>query len=306
MLRRLLTAVLTMMMLDHPVAAGAEIPPPALSAPLGTIVDPFLDGSGAAPAVVALPEITFTMGGRPRDPGWHVMQVPHRVTVSPFAIGRSEVTNAEYCLFLNDPRTRATMDARWLLMVELPELCRIEERDGRWMPRPGTARQPVVTVTWYGARAYCHWLSEKTGRSYELPTAAQWEAAARAGSTATFPWGSEWDANLARTCRSGIEGLADAESYPPNAWGIHEMIGNVWEWVLDCFELGFYHFSPSRDPLMLDDRCGAPEIRGGSWADDVAQTRPAFRTNFPWSGITDRIGFRIARAFGDDDERRLR
>lgn len=258
------------------------------------LTDAFADGSGSAPAVIALPAMTFTMGSQPREPGYHMLQVAHRVTLSAFAIGRSEVTNAEYCAFLNDPATRA-FDVRWLLMVELPNLCPITEVDGRWVPRAGTEQQPVVTVTWYGARMYCRWLSAKTGEAYELPTAAQWEAAARAGSTTALPWGDRPDARFARTRLSDATGLADAGSYPPNAWGLHEMVGNAWEWVLDCFELDFYHFSPSRDPLLFDERCNAPEIRGGSWADDAAQARPAFRTNYPWNGITDRIGFRVAR-----------
>jgi formylglycine-generating enzyme required for sulfatase activity len=84
-------------------------------------------------------------------------------------------------------------------------------------------------------------------------------------------------------------------SSPANAWGIYDMLGNVWEWVRDCFDVEFYHFAPLEDPVLWNPDCATPEIRGGSFHDGGDFCRPGYRAAVPWSTGQDGIGFRVAR-----------
>src|SRR5690606_5945368 len=108
-----------------------------------------------------------------------------------------------------------------------------------WMDKPGyddDDDQPVVNICWLDAKAYCDWLARKTGKPFRLPTDAEWEYAARGGAddTAAFPWGDELDAS--RAWFGGKDAPRPVASYPPNGFGLYDMIGNVWQWCEDRFE----------------------------------------------------------------------
>lgn len=258
--------------------------------------DPFIDGGGHGPPVVALPEIATMVGSMPSDPGFSPEAIPRRVELSAFAIGELEITNGQYCEFLNDAGNDAGGGKVFAVVGRAPSLIRREGE--RFVPLRGAAQRPVVAVSWQGARAYCRWLSARTGQRYDLPTAAQWEAAARAGSAAAWPWGDR-DEPARHRCRREEASVA-VGSHPPNAWGLYDMTGNVWEWVLDCHEPDFPAYAPLRDPLQLDDDCATPEIRGGSFKLDGAFCRPGFRANYLDAAASDEIGFRVARAVRGD------
>ncbi|HYK02928.1 MAG TPA: SUMF1/EgtB/PvdO family nonheme iron enzyme [Thermoanaerobaculia bacterium] len=252
--------------------------------------DLFVDGTGRrGPAMIPVAPLTFAMGSLPHEWAWREAQRRHRVELSAYAIGEREVTNAEYCEFLNDEGNGTTRGVPWLGAA--PHAL-IEQQDGRFVPKRGVERRPVVAVTWEGARAYCRWLTKRTGFRYDLPTAAQWEAAARAGTQSTWPWGNEDDP---RRYHGQAQGSTDTGSYAPNAWGLHDTLGNVWEWVRDCYEHDAYDLSPLRDPVIEREDCLNPEVRGGSYRDDGRYCRPGYRTNFWAMAAAESVGFRVAR-----------
>jgi formylglycine-generating enzyme required for sulfatase activity len=254
------------------VAAG-----PALAAP-PILRDPFCDGSGAGPELAAIPGGAFTMGTPPGTPGARPLEVPHLVELTPFSMARREVTVAEYARFLDEAGERDDDGTPYLT-----EARGLKRRGGQLRPVRGADDLPIVSVSWRGALAYARWLSAKTGRDYRLPTEAQWERAARGGG-----------ARGAGNCRGPEGQLAAVPAALPNAYGVHDLLGNAWEWTLDCFAVDFYFYSPTRDPVVLDPRCAAPGIRGGSFQDTAEMCRPGYRVNFWWRGAPS-IGFRVVR-----------
>jgi formylglycine-generating enzyme required for sulfatase activity len=277
------------------VCSPSASPARAGETPSG-IADSLRDLPGEhAPSVVYVAEMRFIMGNHASEFGYSPVATRHPVELSAYSIGRYEVTNEEFCLFLNSTGKAGEGDLPWV-RAGTSRRCRIEMRDGRFAPEPGYERHPVVTVTWRGALAYCRWLSEQTGRQYDLPSEAQWECAARAGSTTTWPWGNEFDpSRLNWRGSSDPPALAPVGSYPPNAWGLYDMLGNAWEWVADAYDPYFYLYSPLQDPMLLCGECRAPIIRGGSFRDSVEFCRPAYRANLWWSGDYDGVGFRVMR-----------
>ena len=250
--------------------------------------DAFLDGTGRdAPPMVGLGARAFTMGSRSNEPEARPLEARHAVELSPYSLGRYEVTHAELAEFLNDWGNRTEEGRPWVLL-DVPGVSLLEQVDGVFRPVPGAEQRPAVGVSWRGARAYCRWLSQKTGRRYRLPTEAEWEAAARAGA----------DTAPAVTPSTRAEGTRPVGATPANAWGLHGMQGNVWEWVLDCFEPDFYFYSPLRDPVLLDEACLAPGIRGGGFREGPGMARPGYRANAWWWGPYDSVGFRVAREGG--------
>ena len=222
----------------------------------------------------------------------------HEVAISPFAIGRYEVTRGEY---------QACVDAG---------AC----SDAQLQPQPSEAgaRHPVVGVSWNQAKAYVAWLKVRTGRPYRLPTEAEWEYAARASATANYTW--NWGqvdtvtcayANAldqsakarhpelywAIVCDDKFSQTAPVGSFPPNAWGVHDMQGNVWEWVEDCWHPDFTG-APSDGRAWLepgsDGTCAKRVNRGGGWGNGSTSLRLSNRDADPVSNFSDGLGFRVA------------
>lgn len=172
-----------------------------------------------------------------------------------------------------------------------------------------TDLHPVVCISWNDVQAYIRWLNGQTGKTFRLLSEAEWEYAARAGSVARYPWGpdatcryangadeSPWPHDSAgrvgkMKCNDGFSYTSPVGSYPPNDWGLHDMIGNVWEWTADCYRDSY---NGTRVEISAD--CGRPLIRGGSWYDIPESLRVSNRY---WIATVmaraSFLGFRLAQ-----------
>lgn len=197
------------------------------------------------------------------------------VSLKAFAIGSHEVTFDQYDQFCDDTRRSSSDDQEW-----------------------GRGSRPVVNVTWEDAVAYTQWLSNKTGKVYRLPTDAEWEYAARAGSTTRFWWGNEIGKAMANCegCLSlwGGEKTAPVGRFPANSFGLYDTAGNVFEWVADCYHNSFEH-APKDGSAIEKPGCGKRVIRGGAWSFPAKEIRSANRwRDFP-TRRSDDTGFRVLR-----------
>ena len=222
------------------------------------------------PEMVELQAGRFLMGSNER----YNEKPVHEVIISkPFALSKYEVTFAEYDVF-----ARAT--GRELL----------PDRGG------GRGNRPVIGLNWEDAQAYTEWLSQVTGRPYRLPSEAEWEYAARAGSTTRYSWGDDVGrnhANCARACEDNHKYTAPVGSFKPNAFGLYDMHGNVWEWVQDCWNDN-YEGAPADGSAWEADGCKSRVVRGGSWGHGPANLRSSSRY---WFGSARRFrhnGLRVA------------
>ena len=228
------------------------------------------------PEMVVIPAGRFRMGcvsGRDCDDDEKPV---HKVTIAAFALSKYEVTFAEYDRF-----TAAT------------------GRDRAWDRRGwGRGRRPVIYVSWENAVAYTRWLSAQTGERYRLPSEAEWEYAARAGSGTVYSWGNEIGNNRAncRGCGSrwDFEKTAPVGSFGANAWGLHDMHGNLWEWVQDCWN-DSYRGAPTNGSAWESGNCSRRVLRGGSWNYRPGSLRAADRSGGTTGGRYIFSGFRVAR-----------
>lgn len=201
----------------------------------------------------------------------------HRVRISrPLAVGRYEVTFAE-----------------WDACVAAGG-CRHQPNNRAW----GRGRQPVINITWNDAHEYLAWLSKMTGVPYRLLSEAEWEYAARAGNQSAYPWGETPGTSQANFNGSGSQWsnkqTAPVGSFAPNRFGLHDMIGNVWEWVEDCWHDN-YTSAPTDGSVWLGRSCGRRVARGGSWSSGQESARAAVRSWYYANKRFDDVGFRIAR-----------
>ena len=173
----------------------------------------------------------------------------HEVEVPSFALGVYEVTFEEYDRFAAATGRDRPNDRGW-----------------------GRGGRPVMNVSWEDATAYASWLSEETGERYRLPSESEWEYAARAGSTTRYTWGDDIGRNRANCdgCRSQWDDdrTAPAGSFAANAWGLHDMHGNVWEWVEDCWHENYARAPRDGSAWTSGGNCGRRVLRGGSWVND--------------------------------------
>ena len=165
----------------------------------------------------------------------------------------------------------------------------------------GRGRRPAMLVTWRDAQDYARWLSSRTQRPYRLPSEAEWEYAARAGSSTRYPWGDEVGRGRANCeeCGPPWDGAKTAPvgSFPANAFGVHDMVGNVYEWVADCGRES-YAGAPSDGSVQEpgDGACAWRMMRGGSWCSLPRASRPANRVRVPDVFHDIHVGFRVARS----------
>jgi formylglycine-generating enzyme required for sulfatase activity len=272
------------------------------------------------PQMIVVPAGRFDMGsadgesGRPETP-------VHEVRIRrAFALGRTEVTFAQFRRFVEATGYSVAPGCRVQEREPGPR-GRIEWkddptaswRDPRTLAAPADAH-PVVCVGRVDALAYADWLSRITGRRYRLPSEAEWEYAARAGASGIYPWGSNSDlgcphANLYdRSSRAKLDfgwGFADCDdgfpeaapvgSLRPNAFGLHDMIGNVWEWTQDCY-VETYERTPRDGSAMLPQgECKLWSVRGGGWSTRPSRQRLTFRGRDPNDAKYSYFGFRVAR-----------
>ena len=202
---------------------------------------------------------------------------PHEVHIDkPIAVGRYEITFDEWEGCVKDGgcvKNKTPNDEGW-----------------------GRARHPVINISWNDAREYVDWLSRKTGKTYRLLSEAEWEYAARAGTTSKYAFGDTLNAKQAKFSggKQGIGETVEVGSFPPNNWGLYDMHGNVWEWVEDCYAPD-YAGAPTDGSARVGPGCGAHALRGGSWDYAPADLRSAVRYHLPAIYRVDEIGFRVAR-----------
>jgi formylglycine-generating enzyme required for sulfatase activity len=166
----------------------------------------------------------------------------------------------------------------------------------RWPGFDQTDDHPVVNVSWNDATAFCDWLSRQEGQEYRLPTEAEWEYACRAGTTTRFSFGDD-DTALGESAwysaNSGNQTHPVGEKRP-NAFGLYDMHGNIWEWCSDWYSADYYRRSPADDPRgseAAEDRV----FRGGSWGVEPRLARTAYRGRGAPEYRCHFLGFRLAR-----------
>jgi formylglycine-generating enzyme required for sulfatase activity len=232
--------------------------------------------------LVVVPPGDFVMGSNdtPYEKPEHTISIRR-----PFAIGRREVTFAEW---------DQCADAG---------ACKHRPDDHGW----GRGDRPVVNVSWDDSKLYLAWLSQKTGQRYRLPSEAEWEYAARATTSLSAPahiyyWGNELGHNNANCPGCGSEWdkkqPAPVGSFAPNAFGLHDMLGNVWEWVEDCYFQSYAGGAPADAAPRTDRECATHVVRGGSWVGvegPASLPRSAKRDWRPSDGRTYGLGLRVAR-----------
>lgn len=284
--------------------------------------------------LVLIPAGEFMMGGQEpaeelakafaaynRKPDYFRDEYPrHRVRITkPFYLGRTEVTVGQFRQFVGETgfQTEAEKDGQggWGYNSALGKC---EGRDTKYSWRnPGFAQtndHPVLNVTWNDAVAFCDWLSRKERKTYRLPTEAEWEYAARAGTTTRYSCGNDPDGltivgNVAdargRTTFPHVQEIelpkagrarftVPVASYPPNAFGLYDVHGNVWEWCSDWYGEDYYAHSPVDDPQ--GPKSGEMRVRrGGAWNSFPLWARAAFRNWNTESSRCVNLGFRAAR-----------
>jgi formylglycine-generating enzyme len=238
----------------------------------------------------------------------------HEVVIAaPFAIGKYEVTVAQFADFVADSGYVATRGC--IVLREGPGRLTLNP-ELNWR-NPGftqASSEPVVCVSLDDAIAYTAWLSEKTGRIYFIPSEAQWEYAAKAGTTGRYYWSAaeqacyytnvtyprEGAGAVPAGCDDGYTGLAPAGSFRPNAFGLHDSVGNAWEWTVDCNHKN-YVGAPADGSAWIDEKdCLFRVIRGGGAGNDLARTTNVVRAGRPKTGTAPNLGFRLARELADD------
>lgn len=247
---------------------------------------------------------TFIMGSLESEPDSNDNERPtHSVTLNAFRLSEKEITNDEYCRFLNanyidrygQGAVSGFSGARDLIYTHE---WGIIYTNGQWRPQTGFANHPVVNVTWYGAKAFCDWAG---GR---LPTEAEWEYACRAGTTTPFNTGNNITTSLAnfdgRDIYNGnpaggvyIEQTQPVGSYAPNAWGLYDMHGNVREWCRDYWSSSYYSSSAVANPQGSTSSIWRM-WRGGSWNDGAKNCRSAYRSSALPENYNNQLGFRLA------------
>jgi len=247
-----------------------------------TFADPLASG-GTGPKMVVVAKGSYEMGDISGRYGPSARPVRTVHIGRDFAIGVNEITFDEF-----DQFSRATG--------------RPLADDHQW----GRGNRPAISVSWQDATDYAAWLSRETGNRYRLPTEAEWEYASRGGSSSDYWWG-EWPnhdfANFGSEvcCRGKISGAdqwgeetSHAGAFPANAYGLHDSLGNVWEWVQDCWSVDYYG-APSSGGASLQGDCSKRVVRGGSWSDIPRNVAVAARGRAPVDKKLAFIGFRVVR-----------
>jgi formylglycine-generating enzyme required for sulfatase activity len=315
----LLLAAVLLPLASMAQSSSNDDPPPALRvAPQPACVF----DAAREPEMVKIEGGEFVMGSPATENGRHEHEGPqHRVTVQSFALGRCEVTAAQFEQFVAETGYRtAAEDAGCYTLNSRGDDFGLST-NANWR-KPGIkqrASHPVGCVTFGDAQEYIAWLSSRTGQAYRLPTEAEWEYAARAGSTGRFSFGDDADATVQCEYANGADQsfrtqpfakalevakcddqqvfTAPTASFKPNALGLYDMHGNVVEWVEDCYHAS-YHGAPVDGRAWLEQDqvdCRSRVLRGGSWDNKPRNLRSAARSGLSVVVAVSSIGFRLAR-----------
>ena len=262
------------------------------------------------PEMVVVPAGSFQMGASVREAGSGDSERPrHLVTLrGALAVGRHEVTRAQYAAFVKDSRHRSEGSCYIWVGVEWVN------QPGRSWRDPDFAQSddhPAVCISWHDAKAYVGWLAAKTGKPYRLLSESEWEYAARAGTRTSRFWGDdpglaceyanvhdsetqnvrhfEWEAH---ECRDGYVETAPVGRFKPKPFGLYDVLGNVWEWVEDCKTINYIGAPNDGSPRIGDD-CPQRVYRGGGWS-GPASVRAATRNGNLPNYRSQLLGFRVA------------
>ena len=279
------------------------------------------------PELVRIPAGAFVMGSQSEalaeagviEPFAASEQPAHEVTIPrAFAIGKYPVTRFQYAEFVNATGHSAT-SACWTWNVAAGAY---QLQDGPTWRDPGfpqTADHPALCVSWDDAQAYVAWLSEKTGEDYRLPGEAEREYVARAATTTTWPWdgagqdictyGNVSDLSRLAThtatqrsqqtvfdCEDGYVYTSPVGAFQANAFGVHDTLGNVWEWTGDCFVDSYASTRGADARPAAAEPCDQRALRGGSWFTLTFLNRPAARYGAAPGDRSGHVGFRVARS----------
>jgi len=232
--------------------------------------------------MVVMPAGEFTMGSPPSEGG---AEVQHRVTIAtPFAVSKFEITFEEW------------------------DACVMDGGCGGYRPDDegwGRGKRPVINISWEDGQAYASWLSNKTGKQYRLLSESEWEYAARAGTTTRFgqgdsisPGEANYNGSIDGSGPSAVnrQSTMPVGSFPANGFGLHDMNGNVSEWVEDCWHDEYAAKPPIDGSAWLEGNCNGRVVRGGSWEDSQVELRSAARTGGDKEDRFYTDGLRMARS----------
>jgi formylglycine-generating enzyme required for sulfatase activity len=282
------------------------------------------------PVMIVVPGGEFLIGSPPAEPGRHANEGPQRrLDIGTLAVSETEITKKQFQTYLRATNRHVASGCD----------THGDGKDGNWdfvpdasWTNPGFRQRddhPVVCVSWQDAHDYASWIAARTGQPYRLLSEAEWEYAARAGSTTAFYWGAgeddacrfanggdrslvrelpAWSDAISTAQREGEPGARllecdDGAGFTnpvgrlrPNAFGLRDMSGNVWEWIEDCYSAGPYDQHPTTGGLPDATTCDKHRARGGSWDDYPIDLRSARRTAaLPLAARRNDTGFRIAR-----------
>jgi len=239
----------------------------------GTVFRDTLQDGSQGPEMVWIPAGSFRMGDI-QGGGDSDEQPVHEVTVGRFAMGRYEVTFAEYDKFADATGREKPDDKDW-----------------------GRVNQPVINVSWNDATAYVEWLSQQTGQQYHLPSEAEREYAARAGTETKYWWGNEIGSNQANCygdgCGDSFKYTAPVGSFAANQFGLYDTVGNIWEWCADNWHDN-YNGAPT-DGSAWEGDDSRRVVRGSSWINDPDSARAASRGRVSPAVRNYLMGFRVVR-----------
>ncbi|CAH0238351.1 formylglycine-generating enzyme family protein [Roseomonas sp. CECT 9278] len=279
------------------------------------------------PLMVAIPPGAFTMGADVAEEARENLAPdlrgrsapPTRITLSRgFAIGKFPITRAEFLAFAQSTNRVPGLSC-WGLAPQPDGSGRWQERQRLTWASPGfgqTPQDPAVCVSWADAAAYGEWLSRRTGRRYRLPSEAEWEFAARAGTTGPRYWTAEAAETCAHAnvrdhsvadfyraprdasffpCSDGVVHTARVGAFPANPFGLHDMLGNVWQWTQDCWNPTLQG-QPRTGAARETGDCLTRTARGGSWSNDPRFLRVAYRSSGAATVRSSNTGFRLVRS----------
>ncbi|MEO5629095.1 MAG: formylglycine-generating enzyme family protein [Thermomonas sp.] len=287
----------------------------------GQVFTDEIQHGGRGPQLIVIPHGAFRMGAPEGEVDATAAEQPqHEVRLERgIAMSRNEITVGEFARFVAATAytPRATerghsmaYDARSGNFVRGSGIDWRSTYDGR----PATTQMPVIHVTAHDAEAYTEWLSTETGAHYRLPSEAEFEYALRAGRQARYPWGNGAPRPGSENLTGGLDrspqgrswgnafagygdgwwGPAPVGQLAANAYGLHDMAGNVSEWVADCWHQGFRR-APATGAAWINPGCRDRMYRGGSWASSPAQARAAWRASGGTEVTNARVGFRVVR-----------
>jgi formylglycine-generating enzyme required for sulfatase activity len=282
-----------------------------------------IPGSTVKFDMVPIPGGTYLMGSPASEAGRKADEGPqHPVAIRPFWMGKMEVTWDEYDLYWKQEegakRENQTPEDKAADAVSRPTPPYADETFGH-----GREGHPVICITHHAAMEYCRWLSLKTGKAYRLPTEAEWEYAARAGTKTAYFFGDDPKplGDYAWYAANSEDVTHEVGKKKPNPWGLYDIYGNVAEWCLDTYKKDYYAAFPTDKPTLSPVLIPGPDrfphaARGGSWADEPNRLRSAARRGSDkswikrdpqrpqsiwWLTDAEFVGFRIVRPVEEQD-----